>query len=44
MKKAKVNVCRKCGRKQGLVRKYDIYLCRQCFREQAKSMGFRKYW
>lgn len=38
------NVCRRCGRKQGLVRKYDIYLCRQCFREIAKDMGFNKYW
>ncbi len=37
------NVCKRCGRKQGLVRKYDIYLCRQCFREIAYSMGFRKY-
>ena len=35
--------CRRCGRKQGLVGKYDIYLCRQCFREVARDMGFRKY-
>lgn len=37
------NVCRRCGRKQGLVRKYRIYLCRQCFREIARQMGFEKY-
>jgi small subunit ribosomal protein S14 len=37
------HVCRRCGRKQGLVSKYDIYLCRQCFREVARSMGFKKY-
>jgi len=35
--------CRRCGRKQGLVGKYDINLCRQCFREVARDMGFRKY-
>jgi small subunit ribosomal protein S14 len=37
------HACRRCGRKQGLVSKYDIYLCRQCFREVARSMGFKKY-
>ncbi|GAA0671670.1 30S ribosomal protein S14 [Natronoarchaeum mannanilyticum] len=35
--------CQRCGRKQGLVGKYDIWLCRQCFREIARSMGFKKY-
>ena len=35
--------CRRCGRKQGLVGKYDIFLCRQCFREVARDMGFKKY-
>ncbi|MCL9816568.1 30S ribosomal protein S14 [Natronocalculus amylovorans] len=37
------NACRRCGRKQGLVGKYDINLCRQCFREVARDMGFKKY-
>ena len=36
-------VCRMTGRKQGLVGKYDIWLCRQCFREMARGMGFNKY-
>jgi small subunit ribosomal protein S14 len=31
------------GRKQGLVGKYDIWLCRQSFREVARDMGFEKY-
>ena len=35
--------CRRCDRNQGLVGKYDINLCRQCFREFARDMGFRKY-
>ncbi len=35
--------CQRCGRKQGLVGKYEIWLCRQCFREVSRSMGFKKY-
>ena len=35
--------CRRCEREQGLVGAYDINLCRQCFREVARDMGFRKY-
>ncbi|MCU4754350.1 30S ribosomal protein S14 [Halobacteria archaeon AArc-curdl1] len=36
-------VCRDTGREQGLVGKYDIWLCRQSFREMARDIGFRKY-
>lgn len=35
--------CRRCERRKGLVSKYGIFVCRQCFREIARSMGFRKY-
>ncbi len=35
--------CRATGRKDGLIGKYDIWLCRQSFREMAREMGFRKY-
>ncbi|PSQ20324.1 30S ribosomal protein S14 [Halobacteriales archaeon QS_8_65_32] len=35
--------CQRCGRNQGLVGKYDVWLCRQCFREIARSMGFKKF-
>jgi small subunit ribosomal protein S14 len=35
--------CQRCGREQGLVGKYEIWLCRQCFREIARNMGFKKY-
>lgn len=38
------SMCRRCGRKQGLVRRYNLYLCRQCFREIARDIGFEKYW
>ncbi|ACV12473.1 ribosomal protein S14 [Halorhabdus utahensis DSM 12940] len=38
-----LETCQRCGREQGLVGKYDIWLCRQCFREISRDMGFRKY-
>ncbi|WP_330632322.1 30S ribosomal protein S14 [Halocatena halophila] len=38
-----IEQCQRCERKQGLVGKYDIWLCRQCFREIAREMGFKKY-
>ena len=34
--------CLLCGRQQGLVRRYHIMFCRQCFREWAQKMGFKK--
>lgn len=37
------HVCRATGREQGLIGTYDIWLCRQSFREMARDMGFRKY-
>ncbi|MEM4035362.1 MAG: 30S ribosomal protein S14 [Fervidicoccaceae archaeon] len=35
--------CRRCGSHDSVIRRYGIYLCRQCFREVAFEMGFRKY-
>jgi small subunit ribosomal protein S14 len=35
--------CERCGRKRGVVRRYGLHVCRQCFREIAFEMGFRKY-
>ena len=37
------HACRMTGHEQGLVGKYDIWLCRQSFRELAPKMGFKKY-
>ena len=36
-------VCRMTGREDGLVGKYDIWLCHQSLRERARKMGFGKY-
>ena len=35
--------CTRCGTHDGLIRRYGLNLCRQCFREVAKKMGFKKY-
>jgi len=36
--------CQFCGKKGvGIIRKYGLNTCRQCFREVAKSLGFNKY-
>jgi small subunit ribosomal protein S14 len=40
---SQLHECQRCSREQGLVGKYDIWLCRQCFREIARDMGFKKY-
>ena len=35
--------CTRCGRPGGYISKYGLGLCRNCFREVAKSLGFKKY-
>lgn len=33
---------RVCTHRAGLIRKYDLMLCRQCFRQYANDVGFFK--
>lgn len=33
---------RVCKHRAGLIRKYELNLCRQCFREKSKDIGFNK--
>jgi len=35
--------CKNCGRNRGHINKYGLNLCRQCFREMATDLGFKKY-
>ncbi|KAA8568034.1 hypothetical protein EYC84_008454 [Monilinia fructicola] len=35
--------CRVCTHKAGLIRKYGLNICRQCFREKASDIGFVKH-
>ncbi|KAI0011046.1 ribosomal protein S14p/S29e-domain-containing protein [Xylariaceae sp. FL0662B] len=34
--------CRVCTHKAGLIRKYGLNICRQCFREKSADIGFIK--
>ncbi|AQK78663.1 40S ribosomal protein S29 [Zea mays] len=36
-------VIRVCANPHGLIRKYGLMCCRQCFRSNAKDIGFIKY-
>ncbi|PLW79578.1 30S ribosomal protein S14 [Candidatus Woesearchaeota archaeon] len=36
--------CRRCGRTRAHIDKYGMDLCRQCFREVATEIGFKKYY
>ena len=35
--------CRRCGQHRGHNAKYGLDLCRQCFRQIAQEIGFKKY-
>ena len=35
--------CRNCGRHGAHIRSYGLHLCRTCFRDMAKSLGFKKF-
>jgi len=35
--------CKRCGRYGAHIRSYGIHLCRMCFREDAKKIGFKKF-
>ena len=35
--------CRFCGCSNGLIRRYDLNICRRCFRELGEEIGFRTY-
>jgi len=34
--------CKACSNGHGLIRKYHLNICRQCFHEYAKDIGFQK--
>lgn len=35
--------CKRCGRTRAHIGKYGLNLCRQCFRQTAEQLGFKKY-
>ncbi|KAJ1026805.1 hypothetical protein NDA16_002102 [Ustilago loliicola] len=39
-----LRLCRRvCANQGGIIRKYGLVICRQCFRERAGQIGFHKY-
>ncbi|MBR9698886.1 30S ribosomal protein S14 [Candidatus Woesearchaeota archaeon] len=38
-----LKTCQRCGRIRGHIDKYGLDVCRQCFREIATKIGFKKY-
>lgn len=38
------NICKNCGKRRlGFNHKYGLDVCRQCLRDIAKKIGFKKY-
>jgi ribosomal protein S14 len=35
--------CKRCGQYPAIIQQYKLMLCRQCFRELAPKLGFKKY-
>lgn len=35
--------CQRCGRMGAHISKYGLHLCRQCFKQVATKLGFKKY-
>ncbi len=35
--------CRRCGTTVGVIRKYNLYICRRCLNEVAPLLGFKVY-
>jgi len=35
--------CTVCKSTRGVIRKYHMQICRRCFKERARKMGFEKY-
>jgi len=35
--------CKRCNRRGAHVSKYGLHLCRQCFRDIATQIGFKRY-
>jgi len=35
--------CKRCGRNGAHISKYNLHLCRQCFRDIAQVIGFKKF-
>lgn len=39
----KKKACAMCGSQKGVISKYKLNICRRCFKQNAKKLGFEKY-
>ena len=35
--------CTMCGSRKGVISKYNLNICRRCFKDNAERIGFHKY-
>jgi ribosomal protein S14 len=35
--------CKICGIQKGVISKYNLNICKRCFKRNAKRLGFEKY-
>jgi len=35
--------CKICGNENSIIKKYDLNVCRRCFKDIAKKIGFEKF-
>ncbi|MFX1364386.1 MAG: 30S ribosomal protein S14 [Promethearchaeota archaeon] len=35
--------CRRCHTHRGVIRRYGLYICRRCFYEIGKDIGFKRF-
>lgn len=41
--KVRPHICKRCGAHKGVISKYGMNICRRCFKDNAETIGFRKY-
>ena len=41
--KKRNKICKMCGTRKGFIMKYNLGICRRCFKDNAKRIGFEKY-
>ena len=39
----KKRICRVCKNRKAVIRKYNLLVCRRCFKDIAEKIGFRKF-
>ena len=36
-------VCRRCGTHRAVIRRYGLHICRRCFYEIGRDIGFKRF-